>query len=84
MRRLDRLIEVMRSLNPEVIGDTVSDIFEATANHLECDLVLCYACEFNMNMIAMHDPSPHLRELAEQALAYHNGNHTKSDLGALR
>lgn len=69
MRSKDRLVEVMRSVNPH-LNYIAHVVMTAAAAHIEEEAGDCPACFFNMREIATKEVSPHLRELAQEALIY--------------
>ena len=70
MRSRERLIEVMRTVNRHVYREA-SVMLSTAANHLEASLP-CWACKENMKWLVNIHPSPHIHELAIEALHYLN------------
>ena len=69
MRTLGRLIEVLRTVNPNACGK-VGTILNETADCLELRHFNCGYCRHFLPKVADGNASPHLRELASEALAH--------------
>jgi hypothetical protein len=69
MRNLDRLIEVVYSINDHIYQHERHAMVNAVM-HLEDDDRLCEGCEYNVGNLSRMHPSPHIRELAAEIIHY--------------
>ena len=67
MRTKQRLIEVLESLNDEVLGFT-AHILRIAARDLKCDDLPDWNITTSVRAAAMSNPSPHVRQLAREAM----------------
>lgn len=67
MRTRERLIEVLESVNPEVLGD-VSQIFRYLASDLRDDRLPMYAVVGCISDWMLCHHSPHVRHLCRDAM----------------
>jgi hypothetical protein len=68
MRDRARLLDLVSSLNKDVVGYMTWQTMIDAAKHLSDLEPMCPTCMRNMCVIAMLDPSPHVRELASEML----------------
>lgn len=66
MRTKQRLIEVIETVNPKVHPEAWA-MFRATIRH---KVAGCRACKLNIAYLITKTDSPHIRELATEALHY--------------
>lgn len=73
MRTRERLVLLLRSVNPLVYSGAAMVMTDA-AEHLDGEQAeCCVACANNMAVLAAYHESPHIRELAAQTAIYLQG-----------